>query len=109
MDEREAFSRLVRTIFMRSWDRANPGQPRFFEIESGNYLTMRQVCDRVSKFDEPLPSDDVTDLKGELYAILDQDLQAKLKPAETYSMAATCVSRLIDRRLSERSTPRGDR
>ena len=52
-------------------------------------LTIRELCERAKKLDEPLPEV----IKYDLYPILGgaTDLQAKLRLSETYSVAATCL------------------
>jgi hypothetical protein len=87
MNERKAFDWAVRSLRLYDWSPAVPDQPRF--QVNGDSLTIRELCERVKKLDEPLHEV----IKYDLYPILGRapDLQAKLRLSETYSVAATCL------------------
>jgi hypothetical protein len=84
MNERQAFGWAVRSLRLYDW---KSDQPRF--QVNGDSLTIRELCERAKKLDEPLPEV----IKYDLYPILGgaTDLQAKLRLSETYSVAATCL------------------
>ena len=101
-DLREAFHKAVRMVAQFTWDPANPNhQP--IEIGKGKYFTALEVCTFVKTIDEPLPTDEESSLKTELYSHAlrhHPDLQADLRRNETYATAATCLSKYIERRVS---------
>ena len=84
MNERQAFGWAVRSLRLYDW---KSDQPRF--QVNGDSLTIRELCERAKKLDEPLPEV----IKYDLYPILGgaTELQAKLRLNETYSVAATCL------------------
>src|SRR5204863_5938736 len=81
MNERQAFGWAVRSLRLYDW---KSDQPRF--QVNGDSRTIRELCERAKKLDEPLPEV----IKYDLYPILGgaPDLQAKLRLSETYSVAA---------------------
>jgi hypothetical protein len=93
MNERKAFDWAVRSLRLYDWNPA-PDRPRF--QVNGDSLTIRELCERVKKVDEPLSEV----IKYDLYPILGQapDLQAKLRLSETYSVAATCLLEFLTER-----------
>jgi hypothetical protein len=91
MNERKAFDWAVRSLRLYDW---NPAPDRL--QVNGDSLTIRELCERVKKVDEPLSEV----IKYDLYPILGQapDLQAKLRLSETYSVAATCLLEFLTER-----------
>jgi hypothetical protein len=99
MDEREAFHRAVRVILTRDWDPVFPDHPSF--DVGGRLITVRQVCDRMRKLFDRLPDGVETDLFDIFHRWSDRDLQTELRVTETYSMAAKCLIKFMDRRITE--------
>src|SRR5215472_5398581 len=94
MNEQKAFDWAVRSFRLYDWSPDVPDQPRF--QVNGEPLTIRELCERVKRVDEPLSEV----IKYDLYPILGQapDLQAKLRLSETYSVAATCLLEFLTER-----------
>jgi hypothetical protein len=63
MNERKAFDWAVRSLRLYDWNPA-PDRPRF--QVNGDSLTIRELCERVKKVDEPLSEV----IKYDLYPIL---------------------------------------
>ena len=52
MNERDAFGWAVRSLRLYDWNPAVPDKPRF--QVNGDSLTIRELCEKVKKLDEPL-------------------------------------------------------
>ena len=93
MNEQRAFDWAVRSLRVYDWDPDAPDPPRF-QVNDDS-LTIRELCERVKKVDEPLSET----IKYDLYPIFARspDLQAKLRSNETYSVAATCLLEYLTR------------
>jgi hypothetical protein len=102
MNERKAFDWAVRSLRLYDWSPAVPNQPRF--QVNGDSLTIRELCERVKKLDEPLSEV----IKYDLYPILGltPDLQAKLRLSETYSVAATCLLEFLTSGITQKGQTR---
>ena len=101
MNEQKAFDWAVRSLRVYDWSSTGPDQPRF--QVNGDSLTIRELCERVKKVDEPLSEV----IKYDLFPILGRspDLQAKLRLSETYSVAASCLLEfLTERERNSRNT-----
>src|SRR5215813_2942610 len=105
MNERKAFDWAVRSLRLYDWNPAVPDKPRF--QVNGDSLTIRELCERVKKVDEPLSEV----IKYDIYPILGRapDLQAKLRLSETYSVAATCLLEFLTGREHGRNSYRAAR
>ena len=84
---------------IRRLERSIPEQPKF-EV-AGQFLTIRDICEREQNRDVPLPQADADDLFALFHRASDADLHVDLKLSETYSTGAKCLLEFLGRREAE--------
>lgn len=99
MTEQEAFGWAVRVVRLGDWSAAIPEQPKF-EVD-GQFLTIRDICEREQNRDVPLPQAVADDLFALFHRASDADLPVDLKLSETYSTGAKCLLEFLGRREAE--------
>jgi hypothetical protein len=97
--EQEAFGWAVRVVRLGDWSAAIPEQPKF-EV-AGQFLTIRDICEREQNRDVPLPQAVADDLFALFHRASDADLHVDLKLSETYSTGAKCLLEFLARREAE--------
>jgi len=95
MDRREAFDLTVIKFLSPEWSPAFPDNDRF-EVD-GEYLTIRQVCERVKEDKEELPDWIVRDLMWGMHG--DRRLHELLGRSPTYTTGSRCLSELLEDRV----------
>jgi hypothetical protein len=99
VSEHEAFGWAVRVVRLGDCSAAIPEQPKF-EV-AGQFLTIRNVCERERNRDVPLPQAVADDLFALFHRASDADLHVDLKLSETYSTGAKCLLEFLGRREAE--------
>ena len=99
MSEQEPFGWAVRIVRLGEWSAAIPEQPQF--QVAGQFLTIRDICERQQTRDVQLPQVVTDDLFALFHRASDADLAVDLKSSETYSTGAKCLLEFLARREAE--------